>query len=155
MPERNDLVAHWRNKSREQLNRIDALNVDPNNLRRYLENDVPLFFEGAPKLVHNDLWAEHILVDPRSGSVNGIIDWGDVAISDPAVDFAGLYTWYGEKWLKDVLAYYSKTPDTEIISRSRYLATCLAIHNITLGQDIGRPQWIKAGQEALRLIFTA
>ncbi len=42
-----------------------------------------------------------------------------------------------------------------VISRSRYLATCLAIHNITLGQDIGRAQWINAGQEALRLIFTA
>lgn len=91
MPERNDLVAHWRNKSIEQLNGIDALNVDQNNLRRYLENDVPLFFEGAPKLVHNDLWAEHILVDPRSGSVSGIIDWGDAVISDPAVDFASVY----------------------------------------------------------------
>ncbi|MBU1337464.1 MAG: phosphotransferase [Acidobacteria bacterium] len=102
-----------------------------------------------------DLWAEHILVDPCSGIVSGIIDWGDAAISDPAIDFAGLYTWYGEKWLKDVLAYYSKTPDTEIISRSRYLATCLAIHSITLGQDLGRPKWIKAGQDALRLIFAA
>ena len=155
VPERSDLVAHWRNKSREQLNRIVDLNVDPSNLRRYLENDVPLSFEGASRLVHNDLWAEHILVDPRSGSVSGIIDWGDAAISDPAVDFAGLYTWYGEKWLEHVLAYYSRTPDTEIISRSRYLATCLAIHNITLGQDLGRSQWIKAGQEALRLIFAA
>ena len=155
VPERSDLVAHWRNKSREQLNRIVDLNVDPSNLRRYLENDVPLSFEGASRLVHNDLWAEHILVDPRSGSVSGIIDWGDAAISDPAVDFAALYTWHGEKWLEHVLAYYSGTPDTEIISRSRYLATCLAIHNITLGQDIGRPQWIKAGQEALRLIFAA
>jgi aminoglycoside phosphotransferase (APT) family kinase protein len=150
VPERSDLVAYWRNKSIEQLNGIDVLNVDPNNLRRYLENDVPLSFEGALRLVHNDLWAEHILVDPRSGSVSGIIDWGDAAISDPAVDFAGLYTWYGEKWLEHVLAYYSSTPDTEIISRSRYLATCLAIHNITLGQDLGRPEWIKAGQEALR-----
>ncbi len=155
VPERSDLVAYWRNKSIEQLNGIDALNVDSSNLRRYLENDVPLSFEGESRLVHNDLWAEHILVDPRSGSVNGIIDWGDAAISDPAVDFACLYTWYGEKWLEDVLANYSGTSDTEIISRSRYLATCLAIHNITLGQEIGRSQWIKAGQEVLRLIFPA
>jgi len=155
VPERSDIIAHWHNKSIEQLNGIDALNVDPNNLRRYLENDVPLSFEGASRLVHNDLWAEHILVDPRSGSLSGIIDWGDAAISDPAVDFACLYTWYGEKWLEDVLAHYSGTPDTEIISRSCYLATCRAIHNIILGQDLGRPQWIKTGQEALRLIFAA
>ncbi len=153
--ERNDLVAHWHNKSLEQLNGIINLNVDPSILRRYLENDVPLPYEGASRLVHNDLWAEHILVDPHSGGVSGIIDWGDAIISDPAVDFAGLYTWYGEKWLENVLAYYSGTQDTEIISRSRYLATCLAIHNITLGQDIGRAQWINAGQKALRMIFAA
>ncbi len=155
VPERSDLVAYWQNKSLEQLNGIINLNVDPSRLRRYLENDVPLPYESASRLVHNDLWAEHILVDPCSGSVSGIIDWGDTVISDPAIDFAGLYTWYGEKWLENVLAYYSGTPDTEIIPRSRYLATCLAIHNITLGQDIGRTLWIKAGQEALRLIFTA
>ena len=155
VPERSDLVAYWRNKSLQQLNGIVDLNVDRSNLLRYLENDVPLSFEGEPRLVHNDLWAEHIIVDPLSGSVSGIIDWGDAVISDPAVDFAGLYTWYGEEWLEQVLAYYSGTPDTEIISRSRYLATCLAIHNITLGQDIGRPQWIEAGQEALQLIFAA
>ncbi len=155
VPERSDLVAHWHNKSLEQLNGIINLNVDPSNLRRYLENDVPLPYEGASRLVHNDLWAEHILVDPRSGIVSGIIDWGDAVISDPAVDFAGLITWYGEKWLENVLSYYSRTPDTEIISRSRYLAACLAIHNITLGQNNGHSQWIKAGQEALRLIFTA
>jgi len=117
VPERSDLVAYWRNKSRKQLNRIVDLNVDPSNLRRYLENDVPLSFEGALRLVHNDLFAEHILVDPRSGIMSGIIDWGDAVISDPAVDFAGLYSWYGEKWLEHVLAHYYRTPDTEIISR--------------------------------------
>jgi macrolide phosphotransferase len=115
---------------------------------------VPLSFEGASRLVHNDLWAEHILVDLRSGYVSGIIDWGDAAISDPAIDFAGLYTWYGESWLESVLESYPGTLDSEVISRARYLATCLAIHNITLGQDLGRPQWIKAGQEALRLVFS-
>jgi len=117
VPERSDLVVYWRNKSRKQLNRIVDLNVDPSNLRRYLENDVPLSFEGALRLVHNDLFAEHILVDPRSGIMSGIIDWGDAVISDPAVDFAGLYSWYGEKWLEHVLAHYYRTPDTEIISR--------------------------------------
>lgn len=47
VPERSDLVAYWRNRSIEQLSRIDALNVDPNNLRRYPVNDVPLSFEGT------------------------------------------------------------------------------------------------------------
>lgn len=151
--EEGDLVAHWRDKSFEELNRIVDLQVDLYHLRHYLESDVPSPFEDAPRLVHNDLWAEHILVDLRSGGVSGIIDWGDAAIGDPAVDFAGLYTWYGESWLECVLECYPGTLDSEVISRARYLATCLAIHNITLGRDIRRPRWVKAGEEALQWIF--
>ncbi len=151
--EQSDLVAHWRDKAFEELNRSVDLNVDIHDLRRYLENDVFSPFEDAPRLVHNDLWAEHILVDLRSGGVSGIIDWGDAVIGDPAVDFAGLYTWCGESWLESVLESYTGTLDSEVISRARYLATCQAIHCITLGRDLLRPRWIKAGQEALRLVF--
>ena len=148
----HDLVAHWRDKSREQLRKLVDPNVNRDLLRRYLENDTPLTFDGAPSLVHNDLWAEHILVDTRSGGVSGIIDWGDTIIGDPAIDFACLLAWYGESWLENVLKHYTLKLDAEVISRSRYLATCLAIHNITLGRDLGRDQWIEAGYTALQLI---
>jgi aminoglycoside phosphotransferase (APT) family kinase protein len=153
VPEARDLVAHWRDKSREQLQRLDGLNVNLGLLRRYLENETPVSFEGAASLVHNDLWAEHILVDSRSGRVSGIIDWGDTVIGDPAIDFACLYTWYGESWLENVLAHYTGKLDAEVISRSRYLATCVAIHCITLGRDLGRVQWVEAGYAALQLVL--
>jgi aminoglycoside phosphotransferase (APT) family kinase protein len=151
--EERDLVVHWRDRSREQLRKLDGLNVNPDLLRRYLENDTPVSFEGAASLVHNDLWAEHILVDSRSGRVSGIIDWGDTVIGDPAIDFACLYAWYGESWLENVLGHYTGKLDAEVISRSRYLATCLAIHNITLGRDMGRIHWVEAGYAALQLVL--
>jgi len=153
VPEAPDLVAHWREKSREQLRKLNDLNVNMDLLLRYLENDTPVSFQGSPGLAHNDLWAEHILVDTCSGEVSGIIDWGDAVIGDPAIDFACLYTWYGESWLEKVLAHYTGTLDAEVISRSRYLATCLAIHNITLGRDQGHVQWIEAGYAALEFVF--
>jgi len=153
VPEKRDLVVQWRYRSLEQLRRLDGLNVNPGLLRRYLENDTPVSFEGAASLVHNDLWAEHILVDSRSGRVSGIIDWGDTVIGDPAIDFACLYAWYGESWLENVLVHYTGKLDAEVISRSRYLATCLAIHNITLGRDMGRVEWVEAGYAALQLAF--
>jgi len=153
VPEARDLVAHWRDKSREQLQGLDGLNVNLGLLRRYLENETPVSFEGAASLVHNDLWAEHILVDSRSGRVSGIIDWGDTVIGDPAIDFACLYTWYGKSWLENVLAHYTGKLDAEVISRSRYLATCVAIHCITLGRDLGRVQWVEAGYAALQLVL--
>jgi len=72
-------------------------------------------------------------------------------IGDPAIDFACLYAWYGESWLENILAHYTGKLDAQVISRSRYLAACLAIHNITLGRDMGRVQWVEAGYAALEL----
>lgn len=44
----------------------------------------------TPALMHNDLGIEHILVEPASRRITGIIDWGDAAIADPAYDFGKL-----------------------------------------------------------------
>jgi thiamine kinase-like enzyme len=82
--------------------------------------------------------------------VSGIIDWGDAVIGDPAIDLAAVYAWRGEQGLDDLLAYYSGTRDPDAIDRARYLAICLAIRNISLGQDLGHALWIEAGQRALR-----
>jgi aminoglycoside phosphotransferase (APT) family kinase protein len=46
-------------------------------------------------LVHNDLAAEHVLGDPESGMPTGVIDWSDMALGAPVVDFAGLFHWSG------------------------------------------------------------
>jgi hypothetical protein len=53
--------------------------------------------------------------------------------------------------VENVLEHYAGKLDAEVISRARYLATCVAIHNITLGQEQGRAQWIEAGYAALQL----
>ena len=127
--------------------------MDRGLLLRYLENDTPVSFLGPLSLTYNDLWAEHILVDTCSGEVSGIIDWSDAVIGDPAIDFACLYTWYGKSWLENVLANYTGKLDAEVISRSRYLATCVAIHCITLGPDLGRVQRVEAGYAALELVL--
>ena len=153
VPMKRDLVRIWRERCREQLSRIGTLSVDPGRIGRFLDDHLPPHFEGTPCLVHNDLWAEHILVDCRSGEAVAIIDWGDAAISDPAVDFAPLQAWYGEDWLVKVLGCYSGARDGGLILRTRYLAACLAVHNIVLGREHGISQWVKCGERALRLLF--
>jgi len=42
-------------------------------------------------LIHSDLTDRNILVNPNDGKLTGILDWGDVRISDPALDFCGLF----------------------------------------------------------------
>jgi aminoglycoside phosphotransferase (APT) family kinase protein len=41
-------------------------------------------------LCHNDLGGEHVLVDPATWSITGIIDWTDAAVGDPAADVGRL-----------------------------------------------------------------
>jgi aminoglycoside phosphotransferase (APT) family kinase protein len=153
VPEGEDCLAQWRDESLTRLDGVAGLPIDRHDLSSYLKNDLPGPYCSTRRLVHSDLWAEHILIDPHTCSVSGIIDWGDAAIGDPAVDLAGVYAWRGESGLREVLPHYSGTLEPDIIGRARYLATCLAIRNLNLGQDLGRAQWISAGQKALRWAF--
>lgn len=45
----------------------------------------------APRLVHGDLYARHVLIH-ASGGLAGILDWGDVHRGDPALDLQVLWT---------------------------------------------------------------
>ncbi|AQZ70594.1 aminoglycoside phosphotransferase [[Actinomadura] parvosata subsp. kistnae] len=42
----------------------------------------------SPVLVHGDVAPQNLLVSPGTTRLSGIVDWGDAARSDPAVDFA-------------------------------------------------------------------
>jgi len=44
-----------------------------------------------PMLIHGDLGTENILFDPSSVRLTGILDWGYMQISDPALEFAHLF----------------------------------------------------------------
>ncbi|NIV32963.1 MAG: phosphotransferase [Anaerolineae bacterium] len=151
-PREKHVVAQWREKTLATLDDIDDLPVDRQDLSEYL-SDLSGSANDAPRLVHNDLWAEHVLIDPHTLGVSGIIDWGDAAVGDRAVDLAPVHAWRGEQGLRDVLAHYPATLTSDIVDRARYLATCLAIRNLKLGQDLEHPRWIEAGRQALRWTF--
>lgn len=55
-------------------------------------------------LAHADLGAEHIL--EKDGTLMGVIDWSDAAITDPTLDFARLYRDFGPAFLADALNAY-------------------------------------------------
>jgi aminoglycoside phosphotransferase (APT) family kinase protein len=53
----------------------------------------------ADSVVHGDLHRSQVVVNERHELV-GVIDWGDVHVGDPAVDFAGVHTIL-PKWAHD------------------------------------------------------
>jgi aminoglycoside phosphotransferase (APT) family kinase protein len=117
-------------------------------VRRYL-HEAPPHSAAQPVLVHNDFAAEHVLVDDDCRQVTGVIDWSDIAISDPAVDFAGLFHWGGDAFADAVLAAYSGRVDDPTLARARFMAVCRGVGDIAFGRGFGKAEYIRAGLRAL------
>ncbi|MCR8851045.1 phosphotransferase [Rossellomorea sp. SC111] len=70
----------------------------------FLANEHLLDFQ--PVLIHGDFGASNILWNPARHEVSGIIDFGETEVGDPAYDFAGLLSSYGETFVRDCLTLY-------------------------------------------------
>ena len=77
-----------------------------------------------PVLVHNDLRPDHVLVRPDTVEISGVIDFGDVVVGDPALDFRRAAAWGGEDFLLSVARAYHELggpADSEVFDRARLL----------------------------------
>jgi aminoglycoside phosphotransferase (APT) family kinase protein len=79
-------------------------------------------YDGPPSFLHLDFRGNNILVDPRSGRLAGIIDWGNAALGDPALDFSCLAVWRGWPFAQAVLDNYAKPVDAGFIERVKQKA---------------------------------
>lgn len=102
-------------------------------------------------LVHNDLAAEHVLLDPGMQTVTGVIDWSDIAVSDPVADFAGMFHWGGDRFVHEVLAAYDGEISDADAVRARFMGACRGVGDVVFGLTVGRREYIVAGIRALRL----
>jgi aminoglycoside 2''-phosphotransferase len=115
---------------------------------RYLDHSANFTF--APALIHRDLGADHILHDPTTGKLTGVVDWGDAWIGDPAHDFTGLYLDLGPDFARSVLARYPRTLDETAEQRIQFYAAIVPFHEIRFGQLESDESHIAAGLSALR-----
>ncbi len=103
----------------------------------------------ARVLIHGDLAAEHVLCDPERLKLTGIIDWSEIGLGDPAVDFAGLCHWGGPRLVEQVLAHYDGPTDGALQTRANYLAACRGAADVAFGLEFERPEYLAAGLRAL------
>jgi aminoglycoside phosphotransferase (APT) family kinase protein len=95
-------------------------------------------------LAHADLGAEHIL--ELDGSLTGVIDWSDAAITDPALDFGRLYRDFGPAFLDQALEVYGRRLE---ISRIEFFARCAALEDLAYG----RREYVIAAQRSIAWLF--
>jgi aminoglycoside phosphotransferase (APT) family kinase protein len=99
----------------------------------------------AAVFCHNDLGAEHVLVDAGANAVTGVIDWSDAAIADPARDLALIYRDLGTEIFDLTLAHYEGHFDDAERERAVFYARCKILEHIAYGVRTGARPYAVAG----------
>ncbi len=128
--------------------------------RRSIETflDAALPHDGyAPAFSHNDLGIEHVLVDPVTPTVTGIIDWSDAAIVDPAYDFGLLYRDLGPAALGIAVRHYRTDANDVAALRERavFYARCSVFEDLAYGTETGRHEYVDKCLAAMEWLFPA
>jgi aminoglycoside phosphotransferase (APT) family kinase protein len=133
-----------------ELARSLAPRTQIERVRGYLEQLEPLPAPPWPvSLVHQDLSYEHVLLNATGTRLTGVIDWGDVAIADPTIDFVGWLAWGGESFVRAVLANYRGPVDARVLDRVRPWATFRAVQDIRFGLDNDQPDVVRVALSGL------
>jgi aminoglycoside phosphotransferase (APT) family kinase protein len=102
---------------------------------------------------HNDLGIEHVLVDPDTGAITGIIDRSDAAMVDPAYDVGLLYRDLGPVALDAILRSEPGAGDDGLRERAVFYARCNVLEDLAYGYEAGRPEYVDKSLAALRRLF--
>jgi aminoglycoside 2''-phosphotransferase len=166
----NTSAADWRAEyaAFREWSRAQAAPLLPPYARAGLERlwagylDEPDNFRFQPALIHRDLGAEHVLLTP-DGRLAGVIDWGDAAIGDPAIDFAGFLGGLGERFTRQVIARWrgpravGATEETEetLLARAAFYTKIAPLHAIHFGLLTGSDPFVRQGVGELLRLFPA
>jgi aminoglycoside phosphotransferase (APT) family kinase protein len=78
-------------------------------------------YQGPPRFILDDFQMEHVLVDPATGRLSGIIDWGG-GLGDPMRDFSYVLLHGGWSFFQRALAAYDLPLDVEFVERTLFSA---------------------------------
>ena len=122
---------------------------------RFLEVELATLEDVA--LVHCDLGCEHILIGDDGSTVTGLIDFEDVSIGDPVIDFVGIYVTYGMETVERVRDSYQRASDDQraqdvnFVNRLRFYTWTASCHEMLYGLEEGRADLVEEGISELRI----
>ncbi|NUW36824.1 phosphotransferase [Nonomuraea sp. SMC257] len=106
------------------------------------------------RFCHNDLGAEHLLADPETGLLTGVLDWTDAAFTDPAHDFARVYRDFGPEVFEATAAHYDGGLGEDDRARVRFYARCALIEDLAYGLSTGPRHYADAALANLVRTFS-
>jgi aminoglycoside phosphotransferase (APT) family kinase protein len=106
------------------------------------------------RLAHNDLGAEHVLVDPGTATITGIIDWTDVARADVAAELGRLIRDLGAERVGAVLEGMGIAGPRRpaLVERAWCYARCLVLEDLAYAVQ-RRPDLVAFERANLHRLF--
>lgn len=97
----------------------------------------------APRLVHGDLYARHVLLDDKLTAC-GVIDWGDAHLGDPALDLSIAFAFLPKPARAGFFAAYGNV-DEGTLRRARFRAFLSGAALVHYGASVGDAPLLRAG----------
>lgn len=105
-----------------------------------------------PVLIHGDLDSSNILCDPAERTLQGIIDFEDACMGDPASDFCVLVAEHGPAFLEGMLRTYRPALDSSFQARVVFHSQRIIYHELLYGLYHGDDRF---SQSALKRLHRA
>lgn len=99
-------------------------------------------------LIHGDFGASNILWSPESHRISGVIDFGSAGLGDPAYDFAGILSSYGEEFFAMCISLYPN--GNEITDRAQFYKSTFALQEALHGVVNEDRQAFESGMKEFR-----
>ena len=103
-----------------------------------------------PSLIHGDLQGRHVLFNPESESINGVIDFSDIWIGDPDHDLHYLLREHGEDFIRNLLKWYHHDDPERFFWKSRLFYLLRCIDEIVWGMEDDHQDHVKEGWRDLK-----
>jgi aminoglycoside phosphotransferase (APT) family kinase protein len=106
----------WYNKKFKKIvyNKLKKREIE--FIEKFVEKFASTNYKIKPVVGHYDLAHDHIMVN-KNGDLEGIIDFGDMSISDPAHEFSGFFD-YDSKLASQIYKHYKGHKDPEFLKRA-------------------------------------
>ncbi len=93
-------------------------------------------------LIHGDFGGTNLLMAPNTPEVCAVIDWGSVAIGDPAIDYASASTIHPEMWANFQSNHLAPS---QLLDRAIFYRATFALQEALFGIEHGDPNALAAG----------
>ncbi|MFX1499612.1 MAG: phosphotransferase family protein [Promethearchaeota archaeon] len=116
-----------------------------NFFNTFLNNNENFNFKG--KFIHGDFDISNIIINPKTFKLNGIVDFEESRIYDPAADF--LFFDEGNAFLKTIIENYREIMEISFEERMKFLYCRSCLGYIEFGIENKIPEMVNAGFKLL------